>query len=203
MGSAKRPRVSTFLLASAITIMRVEAAATIFSRNKAPPPPLIRRKGCVQLVGTVHGEIEPRRLVEGGERDALGQRLGTRRFGGGNAGDLEAATHLLAEKCDEKLVRRRARAKSQVHAVGDDIYGARGKPFVSVHPHSLSVTLLLIRITGPGIERNGARCKGRIEAASRISLSWSRSPAAYRPHLPQRILVTVSGGVQTTCSSKT
>src|SRR5207302_892227 len=37
-----RPNVLTHLLSSAITTMRAEAAATIFSRNSAPPPPLIR-----------------------------------------------------------------------------------------------------------------------------------------------------------------
>ncbi|MNL23975.1 hypothetical protein D3C87_1453930 [compost metagenome] len=42
MGSGKRPRVSTSLELSAITIMASEAAATIFSRRSAPPPPLIR-----------------------------------------------------------------------------------------------------------------------------------------------------------------
>ena len=41
-GSGKRPRTSTHLVSSAITIMRSDAAATIFSRNSAPPPPLIR-----------------------------------------------------------------------------------------------------------------------------------------------------------------
>ena len=38
------PAVSTSLLSSAITIMRLELDATIFSRKSAPPPPLIRRR---------------------------------------------------------------------------------------------------------------------------------------------------------------
>ena len=42
-GSGKAPSRATFLLASAMTIMRSDAVATIFSRSKAPPPPLIRR----------------------------------------------------------------------------------------------------------------------------------------------------------------
>jgi len=37
-----RPKTSTHLESSAITIMRSDAAATIFSRSSAPPPPLIR-----------------------------------------------------------------------------------------------------------------------------------------------------------------
>ncbi len=41
-GNGKRPSVGTHLVSSAITIMRSEAAATIFSRSSAPPPPLIR-----------------------------------------------------------------------------------------------------------------------------------------------------------------
>ena len=41
-GSGKRPSVSTHLVSSAITIMRSDALATIFSRSSAPPPPLIR-----------------------------------------------------------------------------------------------------------------------------------------------------------------
>ena len=42
IGSGKRPSTSTHLLSSAMTIMRADAAATIFSRNSAPPPPLIK-----------------------------------------------------------------------------------------------------------------------------------------------------------------
>ena len=41
-GSGNAPRVSTFLAASAITIMRSLAVATTFSCKCAPPPPLIR-----------------------------------------------------------------------------------------------------------------------------------------------------------------
>src|SRR6202790_4649824 len=41
-GSGKRPSASTHLESSAITIMRSDAAATIFSRSSAPPPPLMR-----------------------------------------------------------------------------------------------------------------------------------------------------------------
>ena len=41
IGKGKRPSVGTHLLSSAMTIMRAEAAATIFSRSSAPPPPLI------------------------------------------------------------------------------------------------------------------------------------------------------------------
>lgn len=41
IGSGNRPSVSTSFDSSAITIMRAEAAATIFSRKSAPPPPLI------------------------------------------------------------------------------------------------------------------------------------------------------------------
>ena len=41
IGSGKRPSVATSFERSAMTIMRCEAAATIFSRSSAPPPPLI------------------------------------------------------------------------------------------------------------------------------------------------------------------
>ena len=44
MGSGKRPSAGTHLDSSAMTIMRAEEEATIFSRNSAPPPPLIRLK---------------------------------------------------------------------------------------------------------------------------------------------------------------
>ena len=42
-GNGKRPSTSTRFDASAITSIRAEAEATIFSRNSAPPPPLISR----------------------------------------------------------------------------------------------------------------------------------------------------------------
>src|SRR4029078_9699905 len=53
-GSGNRPSTSTHLLSSAITIMRSEAAATIFSRSKAPPPPLIReRSGAISSAPSI------------------------------------------------------------------------------------------------------------------------------------------------------
>ena len=68
IGSGKRPRRRTHLVASAITTMRREAAATIFSRNSAPPPPLIRLSAAIDLVGAVDGEIELGRLIERRQR---------------------------------------------------------------------------------------------------------------------------------------
>ena len=53
-----------------MTIMRCEAAATIFSRSSAPPPPLISVEIGVDLVGAVDGEVELRRLLERRQRHA-------------------------------------------------------------------------------------------------------------------------------------
>src|SRR5262245_8094684 len=44
IGSGKRPSVDTHFDSSAMTTMRAEAEATIFSRSSAPPPPLIKLK---------------------------------------------------------------------------------------------------------------------------------------------------------------
>ena len=43
MGSGKRPSTSTSFVSSAMTIILRDAAATIFSRRCAPPPPLMSR----------------------------------------------------------------------------------------------------------------------------------------------------------------
>src|SRR5262245_34707197 len=44
IGSGKRPSTDTHFDSSAMTTMRAEAEATIFSRSSAPPPPLIKLK---------------------------------------------------------------------------------------------------------------------------------------------------------------
>ena len=69
-GRGKAPRRATSLLASAITAIRIEAAATIFSRRSAPPPPLMSRRSRVDLVGAVDRQIEFRQFLQRGERYA-------------------------------------------------------------------------------------------------------------------------------------
>ena len=58
-----------------MTTMRFEAEATIFSRNSAPPPPLIRSELGIDFVGPVDRQIEFRNVVQCSERNAERLRL--------------------------------------------------------------------------------------------------------------------------------
>ena len=54
----RSPRRSTRFGVSATTTKRRAAEITIFSRRSAPPPPLIRLRSGVHLVGAVEGQVE-------------------------------------------------------------------------------------------------------------------------------------------------
>ena len=95
--------------------MRAEAAATIFSRSSAPPPPLIRVRSGRDLVGAVDGQVELGRLVERGQRHAEPLGLGARRLRGRHADDVEAGAHPLGQQLDEMLGGR-AGAEAEPHA---------------------------------------------------------------------------------------
>ena len=93
-GSGKAPRRGTIFDLSAITAMRAEAAATIFSRSSAPPPPLISlRSGSISSApSTVRSSSGMSSSVV--MRDAEPLRLGERRLRGRDATHLEPAATL-------------------------------------------------------------------------------------------------------------
>ena len=135
-GSGKRPSASTHLVSSAITIMRSEAAATIFSRNSAPPPPLIRLSaGSISSApSTVRSSRSISSSVVSGNAALLG--LGAGRFRGRHADHLQAGAHLFAEQVDEMLGGR-AGAEPELHAVAHMLQRARRRlPFQCVHVHA-------------------------------------------------------------------
>ena len=76
---------STVFDESAITMKLSAAAATIFSRVWAPPPPLTSQWSGSDLVGAVDRDVEPIELVEGLHRDA--------ELRGVPLGATEVATH--------------------------------------------------------------------------------------------------------------
>ena len=76
-GSGKRPRTSTHLVSSAITIMRSDAAATIFSRNSAPPPPLIRLSAA--SISSAPSIVRSRWSISSSVVSGIPQRLGLAR----------------------------------------------------------------------------------------------------------------------------
>ena len=122
-GSGKAPSVSTRLEASAITIMRSDAVATIFSRSSAPPPPLIRRSSpsISSAPSTVRSSYGSRRAWS-----ADAERLGLRASPPRSARTRRRARRdLLAEQIDE-LRGRRAGAEAEPHAVLDILERALG-----------------------------------------------------------------------------
>ena len=97
---------------------------------------------------------------------------------------------------------RRPTLPSPVHLPSVTTSMERAQPFVSVHPHPLSVTpFLLIRITGPDSNEMARGAGPEYEAASRISLSLEPAHrAAYRPStLPHGICHGHPGGAERPC----
>ncbi len=94
--------------------------------EQRPSTALDQAELIVDLVGAVDSQVQMRRLVEGGERNAEAFGAFPRGLGGGHAQDLQTAGHLLCERIDEPL-RRRSRAEPEPHAVEDEIERAQGR----------------------------------------------------------------------------
>ena len=108
-----------------MTTMRFDAAATIFSRSSAPPPPLISRRDGIEFVGPVHRQVEFRRLIERGQAQTPFFGLEARALRGGNADDLKAVARLFADAIDE-MGGGRAGAEAEPHAGANQSGGALG-----------------------------------------------------------------------------
>ncbi len=85
----------------------------------------------VDLVGAVDRQIELRRLVERGQRDAELLGLHPRGLRGRDADHVQALRHLLAQRRDE-AGRRRSGAKAKPHPVGDEIERGAGGAFLEL-----------------------------------------------------------------------
>ena len=134
IGNGKRPSIATHLESSAITTMRAEADATIFSRSSAPPPPLIRlRSGAISsapsMVRSSSGVSSS--VVSGMPHCSA---CGARRLRGRHRDDVEAGAHPFAQQFDERPGGR-AGAEPEPHA-GPDKSSARPPPAVSIRPWS-------------------------------------------------------------------
>ena len=77
------------------------------------------------LVGTIDGEIELRRLVEAGERHAQPFGVAARPFRRGHRDHVEASADALGQKLD-KMLGGRAAAKAKPHAGAHEFEGAGG-----------------------------------------------------------------------------
>src|SRR5258708_4985091 len=128
-GRGKRPRTSTHLVSSAITIMRTAAAA------------LDRMERGIHLVGAINGDVQPVDVVERGQRDSALFGLGAGRFRSRHAHDFHAGADLFAEQVDEMFCGRTG-AEPELHAVLDMLQRARrGLPFQCVHVHVTTMPL--------------------------------------------------------------
>ena len=107
-----------------MTIMRAPEAATIFSRNSAPPPPLIRLRSRICLVSAVDHEIERAERVEIFERNVQVPRLVRGALGRRRAGDVQPLPHAHRQKI-EKGFGGGAGAEAELHAVPDIVERAR------------------------------------------------------------------------------
>ncbi len=109
---------STGLLESAMTTKRSAAAATIFSRRWAPPPPLISQPSGVDLVGAVDRDVEPLQLAELLDRDAQLARLF---LGGDRGGDAADVADPAGRDRRQQVGDRRSGAQPHGHPVLDQL----------------------------------------------------------------------------------
>ena len=134
-GSGKRPSTSTHLVSSAITIMRSEAAATIFSRSSAPPPPLIRLSA--GSISSAPSTVRSSRSISSSVVSGTPQRSASARVASevGTPITSQPGAHPLAEQLDEMLGGR-AGAEPELHAVAHMLQRPRRRlPFQFVHVH--------------------------------------------------------------------
>ena len=106
--------------------MRADAAATIFSRSSAPPPPLIRlRSGAISSApSTVRSSSGVSSSVVSG----MPSRSASRRVASevGTRDDVEAGAHALAEQLDEMAARSsRCRARAACRGARSRLRGQR------------------------------------------------------------------------------
>jgi hypothetical protein len=134
-GSGYRPSTETHFDRSAITTRAADAEATIFSRSKAPPPPLIRlRSGAISSApSTVSSSAGVSSSVVRGDAQRSRLFLSCRRAG--DHDDREAGPHALTQHLDE-IARRRAGAEPKPHARAHEIKRALGcGAFLPFHVH--------------------------------------------------------------------
>ena len=133
-GSGKRPRTSTHLVSSAITIMRSEAAATIFSRNSAPPPPLIRLSA--GSISSAPSTVRSSRSISSSVVSGILHASAWARVASevGTPITFIPARNLLAEQVD-KMLGGRAGAEPELHAVAAPAPARAPPPAASVRPY--------------------------------------------------------------------
>ena len=139
-GSGKRPSASTHLESSAITIMRSDAAATIFSRSKAPPPPLMRLSA--GSISSAPSTVRSSRSISSSVVRAMPHRAASARVASevGTPMTLSPARTRSPKQFDEML-RGRTGAEAKLHAVAHGFERARRRlPFQFVHSHVKTLT---------------------------------------------------------------
>ena len=134
-GSGKRPSTSTHLVSSAITIMRSDAAATIFSRSSAPPPPLIRLSaGSISSApSTVRSSRSTSSSVVSGTPHSIG--LGAGRFRGRHADDFHPGAD-PSRRAGRQNASRSSRCRARASCRRAHAPARAPPPAVSVRPYS-------------------------------------------------------------------
>ena len=165
-----RPRRSTRFSAVISVTRWAEAAATIFSRSKAPPLPLIMRNCGSISSAPSRLRSRPLDLVQIAQRDlqAAGQ-LGGRRAGR-HADDRQSLRRDAIGEVADHQRRGRARAEPDDHPIPDQARARAGGPIlggIRVHGH----------VTTPLWRRRSARAA---DADSSMRLAARAGPTANR-----------------------
>ena len=178
---------------SAITSMRFDDAATIFSRSSAPPPPLIRLSVGVDFVGAVDRQIEfgHSSSVVSGMPSA--SRLAARRLRGRHADDVEARSHARAERVDEHAARS-SRCPARASCPGARTPARVRRLAACRFRLSRQRPSSALQGRGRGLNAAGSRAPRAGLAARRRKANRAREPAAYSAPAPPRARPRTSAG---------
>ena len=119
--------------------MRSEAAATIFSRSNAPPPPLMRLSE--GSISSAPSTVRSSRSISSSVVRGMPQRMASARVGfrRRHADDVEPVANPRAKQLD-KMLRRRSGTEAEFHAIAHELQrAARRLPFQFFHAHAQTI----------------------------------------------------------------
>ena len=164
----KAAEMSTSFDLSAMTIIRAEAAATIFSRSSAPPPPLIRLSAGSISSAPSTVEVQFRLLVQRRQRHAELAAEARRAFRRRHAGDGKARRR-PSRRAAGRTPRRSSRCRCPAVMPSSTQRKGAAAPIPSVRPgvHSCCAVPMM---AAPVISRPPARQPAIRPACNRAAL---------------------------------
>ena len=133
-------------------------AATIFSFKSAPPPPLIRLKPGIDLIGAVDGDIDHPAIVGIDQGDAVLLRRASPFPVTWTLRVASCRLDLFAQR-DDHVLGRRTGAQADDHPVAHEVDGCERRGFLQAV--EIRVVLMVVRAkSAPTTPRRGGRSAG-------------------------------------------